>query len=1058
MTWYKTGTVNVSNGSPSVTGVGTSWRQQVKQGDIFRGPDRDSYEVLSVNSDSSITLAENYRGPTQSNQQYQIAPTQGFVRDLTKAVQDLIQEYDPSLLPPATTPMLDSDKVIVDQGGATAAATVGVLRNQILKTAPLPAAAATIDDADQFLINQSGDPKRVSAAQMKAAFGGEDLPAGSLDPASLPLAGSDLLVLTQGGSKRRLSVSDLAASIGSGSETALEVQTGDLSVASNNFTVRANAANTPTLTNQAPTGSAAISEHRFYGGSNVDNAPYLRARATASVVDLTSLATGTATAQEFRLGVGSNTQVRMTNTGGLNFRAPASASVTNNEHSFNATANDRMRVSYRDNLGVLRQTELQLLEPGTTWYVSQDERAVFFIGGKDGSDQGVNIQAAAFTADTLGVPLILPPWTVRTRRAFRCNKLVGARGLSWIVAEAPFDASAVFGSEFVITNRNFTQSWNPATAEDVYYLDFGMRIEVAKASIAIAGTKRSRFAGLWLEAVRVVDGNGKAQAVGSLIDFYCLNRNGVVYDCDLINATGAYGATLPIFSPDGGGCIWVRNFRDSSLPLSVLQSTAAPDVAATLAEAEEWVTEKIDIHGNRFVHMTSDEVVSFYGVTGVVRRCRLHDNSILGLPSIGGVHHAHFVTVFPLAFNSGGSLPRLDALGKTAAAYGNDVYNNDIEDHATIYSNLKIGNSVDALNRCFDNKSWNNRVRAVRSNDPVNGVRAVWLAAGSPGPDPDVASAGLLCQDGTFGVAYFSDTSGNTSTDDTVISAGARVMFGGIVGFQRVSNPEIYGNVYVGTASCRSVIGGKIEAAYAPFLNCRTVVGTNYRQNLTGGAVYEISDGQPGVYGMSNTVGESFGSLVRVGGLTPTNTAVTAFQNTVQFLGGASAFPILHNLSPGGATIFARGNTSRGLSASVDGGPGIINRVGGGNDWNGERDDPPRLGGGNTYTGAQTVTPVNLTDEPVLIADAALANTFRVTLGGNRTLANPLNMRDGGMYEWRIQQDSTGGRTLGYGTKFKFPGGSWPTLSTAANAVDWLRCRYNAVADVLECSIEKDFR
>ena len=61
-----------------------------------------------------------------------------------------------------------------------------------------------------------------------------------------------------------------------------------------------------------------------------------------------------------------------------------------------------------------------------------------------------------------------------------------------------------------------------------------------------------------------------------------------------------------------------------------------------------------------------------------------------------------------------------------------------------------------------------------------------------------------------------------------------------------------------------------------------------------------------------------------------------------------------------------------------------------------------------------------------------------VTLGGNRTLANPTNMKDGGTYILTVKQDGTGGRTLAYGSAYKWPGGSAPTLSSGANAIDIL--------------------
>lgn len=120
--------------------------------------------------------------------------------------------------------------------------------------------------------------------------------------------------------------------------------------------------------------------------------------------------------------------------------------------------------------------------------------------------------------------------------------------------------------------------------------------------------------------------------------------------------------------------------------------------------------------------------------------------------------------------------------------------------------------------------------------------------------------------------------------------------------------------------------------------------------------------------------------------------------------------------------------------------------------------DSARLSGGNTFTGAQTVPFVALSDGASIATDASLGNHFSVTLGGNRTLANPTNMRDGGIYNWRVKQDGTGSRTLAYGSKFKWPSGTAPTLSTTAGYIDRITGQYHAADDVIECGITKDFR
>lgn len=109
----------------------------------------------------------------------------------------------------------------------------------------------------------------------------------------------------------------------------------------------------------------------------------------------------------------------------------------------------------------------------------------------------------------------------------------------------------------------------------------------------------------------------------------------------------------------------------------------------------------------------------------------------------------------------------------------------------------------------------------------------------------------------------------------------------------------------------------------------------------------------------------------------------------------------------------------------------------------------------NVFTRAQTVTPVALTDAASVATDASLSNTFTVTLGGNRTLANPTNMTNGGIYTWRVRQDGTGSRTLAYGSKFKWPGGTAPVLTTTASATDFISGQYFSDTDTLLCTVLK---
>jgi hypothetical protein len=89
-----------------------------------------------------------------------------------------------------------------------------------------------------------------------------------------------------------------------------------------------------------------------------------------------------------------------------------------------------------------------------------------------------------------------------------------------------------------------------------------------------------------------------------------------------------------------------------------------------------------------------------------------------------------------------------------------------------------------------------------------------------------------------------------------------------------------------------------------------------------------------------------------------------------------------------------------------------------------------------TFTKGQRGEITTLTDGSTVTPDMADSNNFTLTLGGNRTLANPTNLTAGQSGSIFIVQDGTGSRTLAYGNQYDFIGGTAPTLSTAASSVD----------------------
>ena len=91
-----------------------------------------------------------------------------------------------------------------------------------------------------------------------------------------------------------------------------------------------------------------------------------------------------------------------------------------------------------------------------------------------------------------------------------------------------------------------------------------------------------------------------------------------------------------------------------------------------------------------------------------------------------------------------------------------------------------------------------------------------------------------------------------------------------------------------------------------------------------------------------------------------------------------------------------------------------------------------------TFTAGQRGEVTVLTDAVNVSTDLADSNNFSLALGGNRTLDNPSNCTAGQSGAITLTQDGTGSRTLLYGSYWKFVGGTAPTLTTTAAAVDVL--------------------
>ena len=79
---------------------------------------------------------------------------------------------------------------------------------------------------------------------------------------------------------------------------------------------------------------------------------------------------------------------------------------------------------------------------------------------------------------------------------------------------------------------------------------------------------------------------------------------------------------------------------------------------------------------------------------------------------------------------------------------------------------------------------------------------------------------------------------------------------------------------------------------------------------------------------------------------------------------------------------------------------------------------------------------VSLTDAASITIDFNAGQNFAVQLTDDRTLENPTNCVPGQTGSIFVIQNGDGGKGLSFGSNYKFPGGTAPTLSTGASACD----------------------
>ena len=100
MSWYKTGTITITNGSKSVTGIETKWANPligVCSGQMLILKTKNSIEICeiaSVQSDTQLTLANEYIGDTKTGVNYEIPTSPNVsIEALALRISEMLNYY-----------------------------------------------------------------------------------------------------------------------------------------------------------------------------------------------------------------------------------------------------------------------------------------------------------------------------------------------------------------------------------------------------------------------------------------------------------------------------------------------------------------------------------------------------------------------------------------------------------------------------------------------------------------------------------------------------------------------------------------------------------------------------------------------------------------------------------------------------------------------------------------------------------------------------------------------------------------------------------------------------